>query len=70
MPTSTNADNKEADGFTKVVNRRRGNKKPSTNGKSDQVNKPKAPKPNSFEVLSNLETQDPVQEMQKVKDLI
>lgn len=70
MHTSTNADTQEVDGFTKVVNHRRGNKKPSTNDKTDLANKSKSPKPNSFEVLANLETQDPAQEMKKVKDLV
>jgi len=70
MPTSTNANNQAPDGFTKVVNRRRGNKEPNTNSKTDQANKAKSSKPNSFETLANLEAQDPAQEMQKVKDLI
>lgn len=69
-PNNISSDNQEPAGFTKVVNRRRGNEKTTTNVKTDQVNKAKSSKINSFEVLANMDTQDPAQEMQKVKDLI
>lgn len=67
---STQADKTESDGFTKVVNRRRGGKKPSANARSEPANKSKSPNSNSFETLMNLEDQDQTQETRKLKYLV
>jgi len=51
-------ENQTADGFTKVTNRRRGNKKHTIQTKLAQKDPSKSSTRNSFEVLANEELQD------------
>ena len=58
-PSQMTSDNQELDGFTKVVNHRRGNKKSTVHPKIDQVNMSKPSTSNSFETLASNDMQDP-----------
>jgi len=51
-------ENPTADGFTKVTNRRRGNKKHTIQTKPDQKDPSKPSTSNSYEVLANEELQE------------
>ena len=52
------SDNPASDGFTKVVNRRRGHKKSTANTKTNQANLSKPSTSNSFAALASDDVQD------------
>lgn len=52
------SDNQAFDGFTKVVNRRTGHKKSTTNTKTNQVNMSKPSTRNGFAALTSNDVQD------------
>jgi len=55
----TDPENPTPDGFTKVLNRRRGNKKSAVSTKIPPVDQSKPSTSNSFEALANEDMQDP-----------
>lgn len=58
-PPQMSSENQASNNFTKLVNRRRGNKKSTANPKTDQVKMSKPSTSNSFEALASNDMQDP-----------
>jgi len=69
IPSSQeSSENQTTDGFTKVTNRRRGNKKATGNPKINPINKARPSTSNSFEILDKDEEQDPAKEKAQDKE--